>query len=430
MPPELHVIRKAGRPTGKKTGPKLGAMAIKHLKPGFHRVDHGLYIQVTWRGSRSWIHRFTGPDGKVHDMGLGSCDLVPLASQIDKQTGVVRVKGARDIILDNRRLLAHGVDPLKTKPVVTHPFRDVAMDYINSRTVLAAAGKRWDAKYQKNVRNTLMLYVFPHLGEMDVARIATPDVKACLDTFTATMKSWPVVRGYIEKTLGYAKAMGWRTGENAAAWKENLDAIMADPDTSSVPKPSCRWEEVPDFMATLRQQTGPAALALEFVILCASRTSEVLDAVWDEFDLDAAQPMWIIPGDTPAGPGRMKEGRIHRIPLAPTAVDILRRLPRRGQFVFTTGLGTKLGVNDLRKCLARCMTKHVWRDKDTGKPISVHGFRSSFSTWGTDHQYHFRQVEIALSHTQGTEVEKRYQRSDMVALRAKLMRDWAAYCGG
>ena len=156
---------------------------------------------------------------------------------------------------------------------MTHPFRDVAMDYINSRTVLAAAGKRWDAKDEKNVRNTLMLYVFPHLGEMDVARIATPDVKACLDTFTATMKSWPVVRGYIEKTLGYAKAMGWRTGENAAAWKENLDAIMADPDTSSVPKPSCRWEEVPDFMATLRQQTGPAALALEFVILCASRTS-------------------------------------------------------------------------------------------------------------------------------------------------------------
>jgi hypothetical protein len=87
-----------GRPKGKKTGANLTAMQIRRLKPGRHRASRDLYCLIRG-GSRLWIHRHTGPDGRVHDMSLGSLDLITLAE-------------AREMVLANRKLLHQGKDPL------------------------------------------------------------------------------------------------------------------------------------------------------------------------------------------------------------------------------------------------------------------------------------------------------------------------------
>ena len=73
----------------------------------------------------------------------------------------------------------------------------------------------------------------------------------------------------------------------------------------------------------LREREAMAALALEFAILTAARTSEVLGATWGEVDLDKA--VWTIPAK------RMKAGKEHRVPLSPRAVEILETRQAAGQ---------------------------------------------------------------------------------------------------
>jgi integrase len=223
------------------------------------------------------------------------------------------------------------------------------------------------------------------------------------------------VRGRIEAVLDWAAVRKLRSGDNPARWKGHLQHVL--PARSRLAKPqhhaALPYAEVPAFMAALRQRDGVAARALEFTILTAARTGEVIGARWEEIDFTAKT--WTVPGV------RMKAGHEHRAPLSDRAIEILTSLPREGRnpFVF---IGPRAGG------LSNMAMAAVLRRMDRAE-ITVHGFRSTFRDWAAETTaFPNHVVEMALAHTIGNRVEAAYRRGDLFDKRRRLMAEWAKYC--
>jgi integrase len=169
-----------------------------------------------------------------------------------------------------------------------------------------------------------------------------------------------------------------------------------------------------EFMAELRQRSGNAAKALEFVILTASRSGEVRGAKWSEIDLSTR--LWVVPAD------RMKIQREHRVPLSDAAIELLQSLTRiqNEDLVFPSAKPD----TPLSDMTLTALMKRMHYDEYT-----VHGFRSSFRDWaGEVSNYPSDMAELALAHTVGDKVMLAYRRGDMLRKRFEMMNDWAAFC--
>jgi integrase len=175
--------------------------------------------------------------------------------------------------------------------------------------------------------------------------------------------------------------------------------------------PALPWQELPQFMTELRTRESVSARALEFTVLTAARTGEVIGATWDEIDLDAK--VWTIPAE------RMKATREHRVPLSARAVKILQSLPREGDFVF---IGSRKGEG-----LSNMAMLELVRGMRSG--VTTHGFRSTFTDWAHETTSTPRTVvEAALAHVVADKTEAAYRRGDLLTKRHKLMTEWARYC--
>ena len=247
----------------------------------------------------------------------------------------------------------------------------------------------------------------------DVMRVLEPLWRSRTETATR-------VRGRIESILDFAKARGWREGENPARWKGHLANLL--PARSKVAQvkhhSALPWSEIAAFMVAVAGQGGVAARALEFTILTASRTGEAIGATWKEIDRKAE--VWLVPTE------RMKSGRPHRVPLCPAALAVLAAVAptaevSAGDYIFPGGKRGK----PLSNMAMTAVLKRMKRDD-----LTVHGFRSSFRDWCAEATVHPREVaEAALAHVLADKVEAAYRRGDMLAKRATLMADWAAFCG-
>jgi integrase len=216
------------------------------------------------------------------------------------------------------------------------------------------------------------------------------------------------IRGRVEAVLDWATARAYRTGENPARWRGHLENLL--PRKTKVRRvehlAALPYPGIATFMAELREQSGTAARALEFAILTAARTGEVLGATWSEIDADGR--LWAIPAE------RMKGGREHRVPLSAPASAIVANLPRKGSRVF--GMGITAILDLLKRMRPEC---------------TVHGFRSTFSDWCTEQTSFPSEVrEMALAHSVGSAVEQAYRRGDLFERRRALMDAWAAFCAG
>jgi integrase len=376
---------------------KLSARSVATLtKPGRHSDGGGLYLNITATGARSWVFMWKVA-GKRREMGLGSLRDVPLAK-------------ARERAADARQKLADGLDPIavRDKPKVM-TFGEAADALIESMS------SSWSSnKHRAQWRMTLAVYCEP-LRSKPVAEIGAEDVLKILQPLWATKpETASRLRGRIERVLDFARARGQRSGENPARWRGNLDALL--PKRAKLMRghhKAMPFDDLPAFMASLREREGIAPRALEFAILTAARSGEVLGARWDEVNLDAGQ--WIVPAT------RMKAGREHRVPLSARAVEILRQLEqaRFSEFVFP-GLkrNRPLSVMALDRVLRRMKVD-----------VTVHGFRSAFRDWAGERTYFPREIaEAALAHLVGDAVERAYRRGDALEKRRLLMDDWARFC--
>jgi integrase len=364
----------------------------------------GLFLQVGSTGGKSWIFRWK-EDGRHRNMGLGPLDTVSLAEARQKalECRKARLDG-RDPIAERReKRMAQRIERAKT---VT--FAECASRYIAAHK----AGWR-NRKHADQWTATLATYVYPVFGELPVAVVDLGLVlKAVEPIWIEKPETASRVRGRIESVLGWATTRGYRAGDNAARWKDHLENLL--PARSKVARvehhPALPYAEIGAFVAELRRQESIAARALEFVILTASRTGEVIGARRGEVHL--AKRLWVVPGS------RMKAGREHRVPLGPRAMAILEEMPKVNDFVFPGARGGGLGQMSLLQVLHRMGRAD----------LTVHGFRSSFSDWCSERTNFPSELrEMALAHAIGNKVEASYRRGDMFDKRRALAEAWAKF---
>jgi integrase len=289
-------------------------------------------------------------------------------------------------------------------------FRECAEGYV------AAHRSGWrSAQHAKQWTASLEDYVYPKFGSLPVQAIDLGLVLKAIEPIWKTRtETASRVRGRIESVLDWATVRGYRSGDNPARWRGHLESLL--PGRSKVRRvehhAALPYPEIGAFMAELRQQQGVAARALEFAILAAARTGEVIGAKWEEINL--ADRLWTIPAE------RMKAGREHRVPLSDAAMAVIERMRGNGsEYVFP---GRR------RHPLSGAAMLMLLRRMGRGD-LTVHGFRSSFRDWAAERTAFPAEIaEMALAHAVGSAVEQAYRRSDMFQKRRLLAEQWATFC--
>lgn len=386
---------------------KLKALDVQRASErGMYADGGGLYLQVSKSGSKSWIFRYQ-LDRRSREMGLGPFPVVSLAEAREKAAGVRKVKVEGKDPIDQRRQ-DRAAKRLAAARAVT--FQAAAERYISAHK----AGWK-NPVHAAQWPSTLSMYVYPVFGSLPVAEVDTGLVTKVLEPlWTKKPETAARVRGRIEAILDWARAHGYRAGENPARWRGHLDKLL--PARSRVQQvkhhAAMPFVELPGFMRALPARDGVAPRALEFLILTGARTGEVIGATWSEIDLDAK--VWTIPAE------RMKSNREHRVPLSDRAVNLLQDLDASGSAVFQ-------GARKDGHLSNMAMTEAL---REMGhSAVTVHGFRSTFRDWAAERTSYPREVaEMALAHTISNKVEAAYRRGDLFDKRRRLMGDWAAYC--
>jgi integrase len=305
-------------------------------------------------------------------------------------------------------------DAAKLEAAKAMTFRDCAERYI------AAHEPGWrNARHRQQWPATLGAYAYPVFGDLPVTAVDTALVMQAIEPiWNEKPETASRVRGRIESVVDWARARGYRQGENPARWRGHLENLLparrrlaAVAHHAALPYP-----ETAMFMADLRGEEGIAARALEFLVLTAARTGEVLGARWSEIDL--AAKIWTIPAE------RMKTGREHRVPLSGAALAIVEVMAaiRSGEYVFP---GAKAG-RPLSQMALLVLLRRRGRSN-----VTVHGFRSTFATWCKDVGVAAELREMALAHAEGDKVAAAYTSgAEVLDRRRDLAERWAQFCDG
>ncbi len=383
---------------------------------GLHRLTHqeikktnklkmlsdggNLYLLVKSPTAKSWIYKWTRNKAR-RQFALGSYRDVPLAV-------------AREMASKAREAIAQGKDPQKAIwPTPEKTFKEASMACVEARQLRWKEGGKTRNKWQRTIS-----HYCGHLKSRPISSITREDILHLLKpVWLKTPETGRIVRGHLEIIFNYAKGRGWYQGENPAIWKGGLEAVLPTRNRHDIKHHAAMdYVDIPSFLEKLRNRDAMAARALEFCILTGTRTSETLLANFNEFDLDKG--LWSLP------PKRTKTGIKHVVPLSARAVEIVvqMQLHAQSEYVFPG--------RDANKPLSQMSMMMLLRRMKI-LDVTVHGFRSSFRDWAGDETEHPRDlVELCLGHTVGDKVERAYRRRTALERRARIMQDWADWCGG
>jgi len=382
-----------------------------YKKPGRYNDGGGLYLHIRKSGSKSWIYRYRS-DGRLREIGLGS---------LTDTNGLVP---ARKKATEYRESLKAGQDPLlkksKQKESVEKElgqslkFRSVLDEFFISKNKVGfftteRTQKRWHYCLYHHAKK---------LHSKHISEISTKDVYKVLEPmWLIKTETASRTRLYIEAVMSWAKTMEYRSGENPATWRGNLDQLLTSKERVSPVRhhPAMPWQDIPEFFSALKELEMPAARLLEFIILTASRSGEARGAVWSEVNLDTL--VWKIPAE------RMKMKRPHLVPIHGRSFDLFNLAKKYGskELVFPNlQSGKEFSYN----------APMVVMKKLGIQGLTVHGFRSSFKTWALENtDFPTQAVEFALAHETRNAVEGAYIRGNrMLEKRREIMAAWDKYC--
>ena len=381
----------------------------RQVKNGKNNLNDGGNLWLLRRNnSKTWAFRYT-MKGKARKAGLGSYPTVTLAE-------------AREVALSYRKLIHNCIDPIdEVKRLKRESERVVpTFNQAAARYILKQRHEWRNIKHTKQWVSTLRNHAMPVLGSMPVTDITKADILKVLKpiwmTKTETAKR---IQGRIENILDWCAAMDYTEGLNPAKWQGSLDKLLQSPTkikklkNNGVEKhhPAMPYEEVPAFYAELETKEGFSVKALRFLILTACRSSEVLNATWDEIDFK--NKTWTISAK------RMKAFKEHRVPLTDEMIDLLNSLHILNEYVFP-------GQREGRPL---CGVAMITTMKKMGMGHYVpHGFRSSFRDWCEEQSTSsYGVIERALAHTIPNKTERAYNRGDLFDKRRELMDAWGEH---
>lgn len=374
---------------------RLTVRQVATLGEGYHADGGGLYLQVTAAGARSWIFRYQ-LNKRRREMGMGS-------------TAAVSLLQARERAAEARTQVAHGIDPIEARKTARAPGMTFGEA---SDAFIASHSEGWKNDAQAD-QWTQSLRDHGPAREIPVASIDTADVVKVLEKIWKTKtETASRVRARIERVLDWARVHGYRMGDNPARWRGHLDKLLPKPSkvTKARHHAAMPYADLPAFWQRLVGRENRTRTALQFLILTAARTEEVVGSSWAEFDLEGK--LWTTP------PERMKAGVEHVVPLTAPALAILERLSKAAT-PFT------LSENAMLYLVQKTPPKGF------GLPYTVHGFRSSFRDWAAETTDYPNEVaEKALAHVIKDKAEAAYRRGHLLEKRRQMMADWAAYVTG
>ncbi|MDT7521062.1 integrase arm-type DNA-binding domain-containing protein [Rhodoferax sp. TBRC 17198] len=399
----------------KLTDPKIKAkireiqdLAFSAPKNALVGDGQGLYLSIAKNGTASWLYRYMD-HGKAKSVGLGGYPGTTLQKAREKAQAL---RDARTGGVDPMTAKREAEREKKLQQAKSKTFQTCAEEYI------ALTRSSWkNAKHAQQWENTLQKIAYPVIGQMPIGAVHASDVvKVLKPIWTSTTETAMRLRGRIESVIDWATAHGMREGDNPARFKGYLEHLLPKLRDSDRHQhhPALPYEELPAFLLKLNEQSGMARYALEFLILCASRTGEVIEATWDELDLDKG--IWVIRKE------RMKAGIEHRVPLGKRALEVLTLVrPFSGaKYVFA---GRKKESPLSNMAMSMLIRRMGYAD------ITVHGMRSTFRNWaGEQTTYPFEVCEQALAHRLPDAVAAAYLRTDFYDKRVGLLSDWERFC--
>lgn len=386
---------------------RLTARKVETVKKcGYLSDGAGLYLKVRASGAKSWAYIWTG-NGIRTEKSLGSATG---ATALSLKLARVKAETIRD-------QLAQGIDPFQER-VVIPTFLETAQEYFDK---LSPGWK--SAKTREQWKRSLFVDC-KSLHALPVDKIKDADCrKVVMPVWERTNETALRLRKRLERVLSYAESHGWRESPNPARWAGHFKEQMIGADKVETKHfPALPYSEIPNFLVQLHEIESVTALALEYLILTACRTGEVLGALWQEIDIEHA--LWVIPAT------RMKNGNEHTVPLTARCLEIIE------------------AMRPLRRVYATSKNDYIFPGQRPGRPLSnmslvmlmrrmgygdyvPHGYRAAFRTWCGNETNTPREVaEAALSHQVGSAVELAYSRGDMLEKRRRLMPLWADYCAG
>jgi integrase len=375
----------------------------------------GLYLRVSPSVNgvtRSWVFRFTSPTKRTRrEIGLGA-------------THVRKLADARAMSAELRLQVLNGIDPIEhrdqaRKEAIALRANQITFDEAILKCMAAKSSEWKNIKHGQQWKNTLTTYASPVIGRMQVQHITTELVYRVLEPIWQTKTETATrVRQRIESVLDWCKARGYCQGDNPARLKGALGQLL--PKSQKIKRvehhPAIPFVRINEFVTQLRQEGGAAPLALEFMLLTAARTGEVVAAKWDEFDLAAR--IWTVPAE------RMKAGKEHRVPLSDRALEIIQvmKTAKLNEYVFPGHSIQKNSHMSTGTC--RIVMKRMPDFCD----YTPHGLRSTFRDWAAEKtSFANETLELALAHTIPNKAEAAYRRQDQLEKRAKLMQLWQQY---
>ena len=378
---------------------KLTAMTVKKLsKPGKYADGNNLYLQIDISGARRWILRLT-VGHRRRDMGLGS-------------TMIVSLEEARQLARLYRGIAKSGGDPFLERQKerglkVTFAYCAQKVHELNKPT--------WkNEKFALQWYSSLENHVLPKIGELPVSQITSSDILGVLspiwNTRTDTARK---LKQRIRLIIKWARAKGYFQGDDPV---ELAEQALPRKKRSDNHHKSLSYKNVPDLIVKIKESkiSLPTQLAIQFTILSACRTSEVLRASWDEIDMQNL--IWTIPAK------RMKTGKIHEVPISSGMKDILKDAKDKigsPDYIFSSDQsGKELSNNTLRLAV----------QKRLGVDTTIHGMRSSFKDWASETTNFANEVsEMALAHVIPNKTEAAYRRGNLMDKRRHLMQMWSDF---
>ncbi len=362
----------------------------------------GLHLWVKTKNQKYWIFRYT-IHGKRFDTSLGRFPEINLAE-------------AREKVLKLRREIINGINPIEAAKAIkasqlnakklSIPFGKFAEEYIERMS------PQWSSKvHEYQWVHTINSFANPIIGHISLQEITTQHVLEILSPiWTTKHETARRLRGRIEKIIGAATTQGLRTSHNPATWKGHLENLLPLIRPNTKHHEAMHYKDVPTYFQKLANTNTITSMALQFTILNASRTGEVIYAMRDEVIDD----VWTIPAK------RMKAKREHHVPLCPRSlelIEIARKLDERSEYIFSKN-GRGLSNMTMLK-LVKSHQNH----------LTVHGFRSAFRDWVAEETTHSPEVaEMALAHTIQNKVEAAYRRGNLLHRRRQLLIDWETFC--
>jgi integrase len=391
-------------------------------KPGYHADGEGLYLVIDPSGARRWTFIYHSR-GKRREMGLG-------------RMGLKDARGAADEV---RRQIRKGIDPITARrneraaSSAVPTFAAMSAEVIEEAKAKSSNDKvryQWELLLGPRYCQSILRKRINEITTLDIEAILRPVWRSKPETGRKLLVRLRRVFDYSRVHL--RDRHGIMLPHNPAAWQDLRDrGFERITKLSRGRQPALDYQQASEFLSALRQRQGIAARALEVTLLTALRTGEVIGGKWTE--IDVGQRTWIIPVE------RLKDRKTrtepHRVPLSSQVLAVLKGLPRLGEFIFPSIKARRPLSNMAMLSLLKDMNrdeagKARWVDPKSGRPITPHGLRATFRTWGDDCGFPRDLLEQSLGHQIGNAVERAYRRTDSFERRKGVMQSWAKFCAG